>query len=108
MSLVKTLIRPVIIGATALSLTAPMAQADSKDVALGIVGGLIIGKVLSDSQRDRAETNYVYTDRQKAKPHTYSSRQRHYNQRQRHFHKRHRHGGRIHTHRYRSHHSHWN
>lgn len=101
MKLVKTLIRPAIIGATALSLTAAMAQADGKDVTLGIIGGLIIGKVIADSQQDRADTQYVYTSKHKAKRPKYSSQRRHFN-------KRHRHGGHTHKHRYRSHHSHWN
>ncbi|WGI21419.1 hypothetical protein [Amylibacter sp. IMCC11727] len=101
MTLVKTLIRPVIIGATALSLTAPMAQADGKDVALGLVGGLIIGKVIADSQQDRAENQYVYTNRHKAQRHKHVSKRRS-------FYKRHRHGGRIHTHRYHKRHTHWN
>lgn len=98
MTLTQKLTRPLLIGATALALAAPAAQADNKDVALGIIGGLIVGKVIADSQRDRVNQPVLRKQR-----HT-SQRQNYYFARK--HHKRHQHGHYSHRHAFPKAHSH--
>lgn len=98
MALLQKLTSSLLIGATALALTAPVAQAGNKDVALGIIGGLIVGKAVSDSQRDRAESPVV-------RKHRYSTQRQNYYFKRKH-HRRHQHGHYSHRHVFPKPHSH--